>query len=422
MVSSVVIARSLGPAAKGGADLIVATAGLLAMVLGLSLQSGVVYVVARGRAIISGLLLRLALVALMQTMLAAGLLVALVRIDLSSALLPPASEQWAVAAVALFVLGNLLAGHVRGILLGLQHIPRVNMIGLYGQALVLGMILIAAVLALVRGQRMTTSELVWIQVGGALALVLLLLRALRPSLTGSIQQESGFREVLAYSLPSYLANVVQFLNYRLDIFFVSFFVGIAGVGLYTLAVGIAQLLWLVSGAASQVLLPNVAASTDRGAAQQRTARISRLSLWLSMVLAVGVLLVGDALLPLVFGVAFRESAQALLWLLPGVVVFSVANVIGSYLAGIGKPHLNLAVALVGLVATIALDFALIPWWGIVGAAVASSVSYLVTTAAIVALFVRETRLPAVSTLLLTGDDLTLIVATMRRMVRVPRAT
>ena len=422
LVSSIVIARGFGPTAKGSADLIVATGTLLAMVFGLSLQSGIVYVVARGRAVINGLLIRLALIALFQTLLATIALVGLVRTTLAPALVPPESERWGVIAIALLVLGILLSGHYRNVLIGLQEIPRVNLINLYGQIVTLIAILVFIYAAWFRSQQLTAEALVWVQVGGSMAIVFLFLWTLRPWLTGSIRQESGLSEVITYSLPSYLANMAQFLNYRLDIFFVSYFVGVKGVGLYSLAVGIAQLLWLVSGATSQVLLPDVAASTDQVSAQQRTARVARLSLWLSIVLAGGLVIGGDMLLPLVFGAAFRESVPALMWLLPGVTIFSIANVIGSYLAGIGKPHLNLAVALVGLVVTVALDFVLIPWLGIIGAAIASTLSYLATTLAIIAIFVHETRMPAGRVLLITGEDLNLISEMIRRVLGAQRAT
>jgi O-antigen/teichoic acid export membrane protein len=422
LVSSIVIARGFGPTAKGSADLIVATGTLLAMVFGLSLQSGIVYVVARGRAVINGLLIRLALIALFQTLLATIALVGLVRTTLAPALVPPESERWGVIAIALLVLGILLSGHYRNVLIGLQEIPRVNLINLYGQIVTLIAILVFIYAAWFRSQQLTAEALVWVQVGGSMAIVFLFLWTLRPWLTGSIRQESGLSEVITYSLPSYLANMAQFLNYRLDIFFVSYFVGVKGVGLYSLAVGIAQLLWLVSGTTSQVLLPDVAASTDQVSAQQRTARVARLSLWLSIVLAGGLVIGGDMLLPLVFGAAFRESVPALMWLLPGVTIFSIANVIGSYLAGIGKPHLNLAVALVGLVVTVALDFVLIPWLGIIGAAIASTLSYLATTLAIIAIFVHETRMPAGRVLLITGEDLNLISEMIRRVLGAQRAT
>ncbi len=417
LVSSIVIARGFGPSAKGSADLVIATGALLAMVFGLSLQSGIVYVVASRRAVISGLLVRLALIALFQTFLATVVLAGLLRTPLAPALLPSDIEHWGIIAIALLVLGNLLSGQHRSILIGLQEIPRVNLINLYGQIIALGIIITVISIVFFQGGRLTAELLIWIQVSSALVVVLLLLWGIRPWLTGSIRQESGLYEVIRYSFPSYLANMTQFLNYRLDIFFVSYFIGIKGVGLYSLAVGIAQLLWLVSGATSQVLFPNVAASTDILIAQQRTARIARLSLWMSIILAVGVALSGNTLLPLVFGIAFDESVPALMWLLPGVTIFSVANVIGSYLAGIGKPHLNFAVALIGLIATIIFDFILIPWFGIVGAAMASSISYLTTTLAIVVIFARETKISIIKILIITTDDIQLIFSTIQKTLR-----
>lgn len=422
LISSIVIARAFGPTAKGSANLIVATGTLLAMIFGLSLQSGIVYIVARGRAIINGLLVRLASIALFQTLLATVALVGLVRTTLAPALIPPESERWGVIAVAILVLGTLLSEHYRSVLIGLQEIPRVNLINLYGQIIVLMTILFFIFTSWFQSQPLTAEVLVWVNVGGSIVIVLIFLWALRPRLTGSIRQESGLSEVITYSLPSYLANMAQFLNYHLDIFFVSYFVGVQGVGLYSLAVRIAQLIWLISGATSQVLLPDVAASADRVSAQQRTACVARFSLWLSIPLAGGLVVGGEMLLPLVFGSAFQESVPALIWLLPGVTIFSVSNVIGSYFAGIGKPHLNLAASLVGLVVTLVLDFILIPRLGIVGAAIASSMSYLATTLAMIALFVHETRIPVGQVLLISKDDLSLISAMIRRVSGGERAT
>lgn len=131
---------------------------------------------------------------------------------------------------------------------------------------------------------------------------------------------------------------------------------------------------------------------------------------------------GNVLLPLIYGSAFRESVPAMMWLLPGVTIFSVTNVVASYLAGIGKPHLNFATSLVGLVVTVVLDFVLIPWLGITGAALASSMSYLTTTLAIIAIFVHETGIPPGRVLLITGDDLSLMSAMIRQTLRGQRAT
>jgi hypothetical protein len=157
-----------------------------------------VYVVARGRAVINGLLIRLALIALIQTLLATVALVGLVQTTLAPALVPPGSERWGVIAVALLVLGILLSGHYRNVLIGLQEIPRVNLINLYGQIVTLIAILVFIYAAWFRGEQLTAEALIWLQVGGSMAIVFLFLWALRPWLNGSIRQESGLSEVITH--------------------------------------------------------------------------------------------------------------------------------------------------------------------------------------------------------------------------------
>ena len=113
-------------------------------------------------------------------------------------------------------------------------------------------------------------------------------------------------------------------------------------------------------------------------------------------------------LPLLYGEAFRPSVAALLYLLPGVVVFSIANVLASYLAGIGKPQLNLLVSFSSLFFTVTLDLILIPKMDFLGAALTSTVSYSWAAFLITWLFVRETKLPVRNLLLPTMDDVRLL--------------
>jgi Na+-driven multidrug efflux pump len=96
-------------------------------------------------------------------------------------------------------------------------------------------------------------------------------------------------------------------------------------------------------------------------------------------------------------------------LLPGIVIFSVANVLAAYIAGIGKPRLNLYVSGISLIITITLDFALIPKLNIVGAAIASTVSYSVAAFMLIFFFIRETGVPLRQVLLPSSDDLELAV-------------
>jgi O-antigen/teichoic acid export membrane protein len=78
-------------------------------------------------------------------------------------------------------------------------------------------------------------------------------------------------------------------------------------------------------------------------------------------------------------------------LLVGLAAGGVIGVISAYLQGVGRPGLYSAAIGAGLPVTVALDLLLIPPFGVMGAAVASTAAYVTTTAVLVAMFRAVTR-------------------------------
>ena len=65
----------------------------------------------------------------------------------------------------------------------------------------------------------------------------------------------------------------------------------------------------------------------------------------------------------------------MLLLLPGVVLLGGAKVLTNEIAGRGYPHYNSLNSGLALVLTVIFDLVLIPRYGVVGAALASSLAY-----------------------------------------------
>jgi O-antigen/teichoic acid export membrane protein len=183
------------------------------------------------------------------------------------------------------------------------------------------------------------------------------------------------RELLRASLPLHGANVLNFVTHRVDVFFVQAQHGAREVGVYALAVSLAQFLLLASGAFAQPLLPNLAAQTDPTEAGRIAARITRLYLVIALLGAVAVAAVMTWALPLIFGRAFEASVVPLLVLLPGVIAFGATNILISYFFGQGHTGFNLVLALAGLAVTLAGNLTLTPRYGALGAAVTSTLAY-----------------------------------------------
>ncbi len=411
IATSVLIARTVGPTGKGSLDLIVATAALLAMVLSLSLPQGVTFVVAQGKVAANVIASQLVVVSLLQTLLALVILVLLRFTDYFQLFLPDWG-WWIVAGVVAYVWVDLLTKFWSAVLIGQQQIAIVNNSEFVGRvSQFVGLFILVAVLYW-SGKQLSVGFLFLVALSASTLINILLLFSLglKFQLTRDL---SGLKGALAFAVPCYAANLAQFLNYKLDVFVVGFFAGAASVGRYTLAVSLGQLLWLMSNSVASVLLPKVAASTDDDSSVRHTARVTRLSLWATAACGLALAVLATQAIPLLYGEAFRPSIMALIWLLPGIVVFSVANVLAAYIAGIGKPRLNLLVSGVSLIVTIALDLALIPRLNIVGAAIASTTSYSLSALLLIIFFIRETGAPLREVLLPTSDDVKVLLSVVR---------
>jgi O-antigen/teichoic acid export membrane protein len=181
---------------------------------------------------------------------------------------------------------------------------------------------------------------------------------------------------LSFGLRGYVANILQFFNNRLDVFIVNFFLGPAAVGIYAVSYGIAELIWNFPNAINFVLFPRIA--SERGQSKNNlTGQILILSVILTSIGAIILALIGQFLISLLYGNAFQEAYYPLLALLPGVILLGAAKVLTAEILGRGYPQYNSIISGLGLAVTIAGDLIMIPRFGVMGAAVSSSLSYTV---------------------------------------------
>jgi O-antigen/teichoic acid export membrane protein len=265
----------------------------------------------------------------------------------------------------------LLAGYCRTILTGLQRIITVNVLGLLLEGLTL---VLTVFLVIVFRMGPVGGVLACLGTGaaGVIAMGAVLHRegaVFRPQWDISV-----IRPILSYGLRGHVGNVLQFFNYRLDVFIVNYFLGPAGVGVYGVSVGLAELLWYLPNAVGFVIFPKAAASKPEEM-NAFTPRVFRLTLLLTAFGGAGLALFAKPLIKLIYSSAFAGAYVPMLALLPGAVLLGAGKVLTNEIAGRGYPHYNSINAGVALVLTVALDLLLIPRYGILGAAVASSVAY-----------------------------------------------
>lgn len=182
------------------------------------------------------------------------------------------------------------------------------------------------------------------------------------------------REVAGYGLRLYPATVGTFFGYRADVFLLGWLLASASdIGLYAVAVSLAELVFNVPDAVSTVLFPRMA-TASRAEADQLAPAMARMTVLVTAAASLALIPVAWVALNLLLP-AFRGGMPALLVILPGIVALSIAKVLTSYLSGIERLAPVTTAAIASLAINVGANLVLIPAFGIVGAAAASLVSY-----------------------------------------------
>jgi len=209
--------------------------------------------------------------------------------------------------------------------------------------------------------------------------------------------------VFRWSGISYFAVLAQFLNYRIDYWLIDYYAGNAPLGYYSLATNLAQMFWLLPVAVSSVLMPHTA-SAAQGEMLPKTLLISRAVFAISLLAALPAALLAGPVIELLYSQAFLPSAEIFVILLVGVVPFCLTKIYAGFLAGEGIHRYNMIASLAGLAVTIVLDLLLIPTYGTTGAAWATSMSFLMTTAYVLYVICRRYGIRPGDTLLVKKSD------------------
>lgn len=201
----------------------------------------------------------------------------------------------------------------------------------------------------------------------------------------------SYRELFRYGLPLYPGNLTQFLSARIDVYLLAWLLvdPSAPLGYYSMAVTMAQLVFFLPNAVSTIYFPHVAGST-REDSDRHVALVSRVTLIITAVVAVALVPLGTFMIHLVLP-AFDAALPAFYLLLPGVVALSLVKVLSSYLAGLAMTAWMSYVNVAALAVNVVANLILIPPFGILGAAVASLVSYSASAIAFSVLVARLTH-------------------------------
>ncbi len=213
-----------------------------------------------------------------------------------------------------------------------------------------------------------------------------------------------------FALPVYCGTITSFLNYRADQFIIAVFLPPEQLGFYVIAVGLAERLWILTGAVANALLPHLTNSREHDPAL--AAVIARhVMLWTGTACLL-VFVVADVAVELMYSSAFAPTVAPLRWLLPGIFTLAAGKVLVAEILAREKVRIVWASAC-GAVVNIAANLVLVPRMGASGAALASSISYSLLSLIIMWYYLRVTGV-SWTTLLPRWSDLRAYTVLWRR--------
>jgi len=233
----------------------------------------------------------------------------------------------------------------------------------------------------------------------------------------NFEKTNYFKKSLGYGWRSNLSNILAFLNYKADIFLVNIFLNPTATGVYVVAVALVEKIWLISTALSTVLLPRLSELLSNEEEKRKiTPYISRLVFLGTFIIGVFLALLAEPVILLIFGIEYQGSISPLLLLLPGVIILGVAKVWANDIAARGKPEINMYISIVTIIVNIIGNLILIPKIGLDGAAIATTISYLVCSIMTLIVYSRYSKTSWIDSLIIKLVDINNVIEILKNRV------
>ncbi len=196
------------------------------------------------------------------------------------------------------------------------------------------------------------------------------------------------RRALRFGLRAHVGHAMSVGNWRLDQWLVGAMSGSKQLGYYSVAAAWAELLFYVPGVIVLVQRPELVRAT-RAEAARRAAQIMRRALVLAALAGTALLVTAPLLCTTVFGAEFSGATPQLQVLALGTFGIVVLELLSNALIAQRRALQASAAIAVAAVATIVGDLLLIPPYGGLGAAIATTTAYSIGAVAVGVVFCRQ---------------------------------
>ena len=197
-----------------------------------------------------------------------------------------------------------------------------------------------------------------------------------------------FKLLFRYCSLAFMGNIIFFLLYRVDYFFVEKYCTAEELGNYIQVSKMVHLFFILPTILAGAVFP-LTAGGQKERINNLLTLLSRSIFFLYVFACFFLALTGKWLFPLVFGESFTGMYQPFLCLIPGILSLSGIFTLTAYFAGRNRIKINITGSVYALAVILVGDLIFIPNYGINAAAMISSLGYIVYQVYVIAVFKKE---------------------------------
>lgn len=231
----------------------------------------------------------------------------------------------------------------------------------------------------------TGADLIWfvlVTLVDQLTLALSLYIAYRYQKLGSFYRHFDLmtaRQLLKDSWPLIFSGLVVMIYMRIDQIMIKEMLGEREVGVYSAAVRVSEVWYFIPMIITASIFPSIvnAKKISQELYLQRLQKLSTLMTWLAIAVALPMTFLADSMVSLLYGHYYREAGVVLAIHIWGAVFVFLGVASGVFLTVENYTNKSLYRTVFGAISNVLLNLALIPLYGINGAAMATVLSQFI---------------------------------------------
>ena len=371
LISSVYLAKILGPAGKGKLTVITSISGIILQFGNLGLHSAHTYYIAKDKNQISKCEGNIILLVLFSFILIPIGIFYFTRHEKLLNL-----EPFFVLIAFLFVPFNMLLMLQENMFIAINKVRYFNILQILENSLFFGIIILLS-----RSLRLNIRIIVICMLSATILISIysfsIYYWTVEKKIIVSIKY---FFSILPYGMKSYSACLAAYLVLRVDMFMLNYFSNDYEVGIYSLAVNLLDMSYMLSSSVSIILFPKL--GTMKNILEKKKLVKKVFFQFTPILVAIYLLMGGMApyIIPVLYGVQYNDTIYVLEILIPGALCWASSSYLFQFFASENKFSPTIVVPALALIADVLLNCYFIPIAGNIGAAIASTCSYVICLA------------------------------------------